>query len=1025
MNTFGLGLVLNFVDNATSGMRSATQVFEQMSMAADTLSSSSAGGLIAAQQLGYGMTQLGNNFISAGSGILSIFSNISGKIVSTGSEFESFRITLSALYGDSVKAEEQLNKLIDFAAKTPFEVTDVKDLLVTLKSQGIDAFQQMTGATSGLKQETLSWIGDLMAFKPDVPMQRWKLALQNYIGSGESKMLRNVLDMGNIEDVLGHGIGETTQERMNDIVEIVEKANLGGLMNSMFGTWQQTLSNFQDQITKIFLAIADSGAYNTLKSALTSLTQVLSGMTDSELESFSKVLADSFNMIAIPVKVLAESLAGLLKSFIQLTMQHPGLAKIITAITGIVGAGLILSGVVLSLSGQFLVFASSIKYLGGLGTVFSVIGAGISRVLALTLPLIGISYLMYLAWSNNIGGIADIITSKLTFAFESASLIIDAFFDNTLSEERWLRARDMGILPFIEGLLNLKFEVQQTFSYLQDQIIGAMSNAAFSLPNIWNNIVNLTKSTFNNLGSFLTDIFSDLDWSVVIGALTTGLMLVFNPNMLKAIFLPLGTTILSGFTGAFKMLPAVISKIFPFIITPLTKLGTKILPILTKLFSPLTGIVTKVFSTVAPIVTKGFTLMLAALGKVPFVGTVAKVIGGLAKSIAMGVASTVGLMPALIGGAIIAGIAVLVALITNNSETIKSAFQAIWNKLPEPVQNAIIAIKNKISALLTYLIDKFGLRPVIDKVKQVLPQIIQWFSNVGNQVMQIIGQLINWVKSAWDSWLGDLVGNVVGFVGRLVQVVAGIAALVIPIVLDLISNIITVVTPIVDAIGQVVNGIMEILNGILDFIIGVFTGNWEQAWEGVKSIFSGIWEAIKGIAKAALNGVIGAVNFVISGLNHFKVPGTDKGVNIPLIPTLSTGGYVTKEGISYLHPNEVVVNSPMTKALGNFLNDYESSKYSKQPVSPLSNNYNQTPYNTEEYTEAYIDLPDTNVPIRNTGLPQTTTPSAVDNRVTFESGSIVIQVPSISTDELNKAADQLMRIIARKQQLQNMATRKA
>ena len=29
----------------------------------------------------------------------------------------------------------------------------------------------------------------------------------------------------------------------------------------------------------------------------------------------------------------------------------------------------------------------------------------------------------------------------------------------------------------------------------------------------------------------------------------------------------------------------------------------------------------------------------------------------------------------------------------------------------------------------------------------------------------------------------------------------------------------------------------RILGGLIDFVTGVFTGNWEQAWQGVQDIF--------------------------------------------------------------------------------------------------------------------------------------------------------------------------------------------
>lgn len=109
-------------------------------------------------------------------------------------------------------------------------------------------------------------------------------------------------------------------------------------------------------------------------------------------------------------------------------------------------------------------------------------------------------------------------------------------------------------------------------------------------------------------------------------------------------------------------------------------------------------------------------------------------------------------------------------------------------------------------------------------------------------------------------------------------------------------------------LGSVFGGIVQnfnnffnagkrVFNGFIDFITGIFTGNWKQAWNGVVNIFGGIFDGIVAIAKAPLNLLIGLINGVIGGLNHIKlpkwVPGIGgKGINIPQIPYLATGGHL-------------------------------------------------------------------------------------------------------------------------------------
>lgn len=89
----------------------------------------------------------------------------------------------------------------------------------------------------------------------------------------------------------------------------------------------------------------------------------------------------------------------------------------------------------------------------------------------------------------------------------------------------------------------------------------------------------------------------------------------------------------------------------------------------------------------------------------------------------------------------------------------------------------------------------------------------------------------------------------------------------------------------------------RIFTGFIDFITGIFTGDWERAWNGVVNIFGGILDMIAAMAKAPLNTMIGLINAFLGGLNNIKipkwVPGVGgKGFSISTIPYLAEGGHV-------------------------------------------------------------------------------------------------------------------------------------
>lgn len=110
-----------------------------------------------------------------------------------------------------------------------------------------------------------------------------------------------------------------------------------------------------------------------------------------------------------------------------------------------------------------------------------------------------------------------------------------------------------------------------------------------------------------------------------------------------------------------------------------------------------------------------------------------------------------------------------------------------------------------------------------------------------------------------------------------------------------------------EIIGNIINNVIQIFSGVVDFIRGVFTGNWEMAWQGVKDVFSGVFGSLGTIAKAPINGVITLVNKLIGGLNKLSLPEWmpgdlgGKGINIPLIPKLAKGTNNWSGGIVQVH----------------------------------------------------------------------------------------------------------------------------
>ena len=105
-----------------------------------------------------------------------------------------------------------------------------------------------------------------------------------------------------------------------------------------------------------------------------------------------------------------------------------------------------------------------------------------------------------------------------------------------------------------------------------------------------------------------------------------------------------------------------------------------------------------------------------------------------------------------------------------------------------------------------------------------------------------------------------------------------------------------------ESIQAAVDNVKAIFQNIIDFISNVFSGNWSAAWQNIVNIFGNLFGMIVNLAKAPINGVISAINWVISKINSIPVTipdwvpgvgGKTLGFNIPTIPQLAEGGVAT------------------------------------------------------------------------------------------------------------------------------------
>lgn len=178
-------------------------------------------------------------------------------------------------------------------------------------------------------------------------------------------------------------------------------------------------------------------------------------------------------------------------------------------------------------------------------------------------------------------------------------------------------------------------------------------------------------------------------------------------------------------------------------------------------------------------------------------------------------------------------------------ESIKQAFLNLMQAL-QPLMPVIQQVATIISAVLV---------GAIIAVVYAVAVLAAGLSTIITGLMPLIQAAIGIVQAALSAII-YLIGAIVsGFAGSL-------------------SGLVQIAQSIWDGVVAVFQGGWQVLKGVFDVFIGIITGDWTQAWNGIKSIFSGIWTALSGVAQAgwgALKGIFNAGVGFIKGVMHFSL----------------------------------------------------------------------------------------------------------------------------------------------------------
>jgi hypothetical protein len=262
------------------------------------------------------------------------------------------------------------------------------------------------------------------------------------------------------------------------------------------------------------------------------------------------------------------------------------------------------------------------------------------------------------------------------------------------------------------------------------------------------------------------------------------------------------------------------------------------------------------------------------------------------------------------------------------SDFISGVFVSIWNDMLNPAltfigNNILPKLATVFSALWNNVLVPLGnfITSVLAPAFQVLSDIltILW-KNVIVPLTQTIGEVL---LTALDGLVKIFTVLFVSVTEKIQSVIEIFQLLWNDILVPIGSFLIDTFQPIFEnvftAFETIVGNLKTAFKGLITFLVGVFTGDWKKALNGLKDLFVGAF-------KAMANGAIGMLNGVISGIesliNHAiealvklasvvnKIPGVNidfgsLSLKLPRIPTFQIGGF-PEDGLFMANHNELV-----------------------------------------------------------------------------------------------------------------------
>jgi hypothetical protein len=275
-----------------------------------------------------------------------------------------------------------------------------------------------------------------------------------------------------------------------------------------------------------------------------------------------------------------------------------------------------------------------------------------------------------------------------------------------------------------------------------------------------------------------------------------------------------------------------------------------------------------------------------------------------------------------------------VTTVTQVFEDVKDIFDSVWSEGIAPFFKRLIKYWNEAWESVKAAWKEHG-APIFEGIREAFKNLTERIKNLWEGLLKPVWQnfmdTLDWlweqhIKPVWDKileFVAVLIENATKIYNQVISpIVKWLQETLYPIIVTVINTIWNVVSEVIGFIVDIIGTIIDACKGVADFLTGVFTHDWQQAFDGLQEIsdsfvnagialFEGAVNIVVDLINGLLEYVVVGINTVIKALNSisFDVPdwvplvgGKHFGINLsPLtapklpklsIPRLATGAVI-------------------------------------------------------------------------------------------------------------------------------------